>query len=162
MNEGLNELAVVAPEFVARASKTKWRCGVVKIGEGVAVQILDSERFRLLVDDLKKYWDFLNPTLPFQMGTKDGAQIRRFLSDHRQWIQDDWRTALNHRKSSVAKYGHAALSEPLWMWVGHLDNYSSGPLDRWNKPAGNGGKRGETIDIRQGNREAVERAVANA
>ena len=137
MLEGLKDLSVAAPELVAKA-KTKWRCGVVKSGDGVVLQNLESERYRIFVDDLKKYWDFLNPELPFEMGGKDGAQIRRFLSDHRQWLQADWRTALQHRKESV-RLGHAPRSQPLWTWVGRLDEYSAGPLDRWNKPVEGGG-----------------------
>ena len=64
-------------------------------------KILDSEKYRLLVDDLKKCWDFLNPQLPFEMSGKDGVQIRQFLSGHRQWVQGDWLTALRNRVISV-------------------------------------------------------------
>ena len=87
MLDGLKDVAVAVPELVSKAPKNKWRCGVVKAGEGVVLQSLDSERYRVFVDDLKKYWDYLNPSLPFEMNGKDGLQIRKFLSDHRQWIQ---------------------------------------------------------------------------
>ena len=162
MLEGIKELAVAAPELVAKAPKNKWRCGVVKAGDGVVLQNLDSERFRLFIDDLKKYHDFLNPQIPFEMGGKDGVQIRRFLSDHRQWTREDWLAALRHRVISVVNYGHASRSAPLWTWVGQLDNYSAGPLDRWNKPVEGGGKHGEAATIRDRNREAVATAVAHS
>ena len=157
MLAGLKDLAVTVPELVAKAPKNKWRCGVVKAGNGVLLQNLESERYRVFVDDLKKYWDYLNPTLPFEMGGKDGIQIRRFLSDHRQWTQDDWRTALQNRKESV-RLGHASRSAPLWTWVGRLDEYSAGPLDRWNKPVEGGGNGKAAIreqSNRQGNAEYV-------
>jgi hypothetical protein len=164
MLDGIKELAVAVPELVTRARNRKtgklnnhWVCGVVKAGDGVVLQNLESERYRAFVDDLKKYWDFLNPGLPFEMGSKDGAQIRRFLSDHRQWTQDDWRNALNHRKTSV-KLGNAPSSQPLWVWVGRLDDYSAGPLDRFNKPLeGNGnGKAAIREQLnRQGNAEYI-------
>lgn len=155
MLEGLKEVSVEVPELVAKV-KTKWRCGVVKSGDGVLLQSLESERYRLFVDDLKKYWDFLNPTLPFEMGGKDGVQIRRFLSDHRQWIQDDWRVALNNRKTSVVKYRNASRSQPLWVWVGRLDDYSAGALDPYNRPVegdGNGKAAIREQSNRQGNEE---------
>lgn len=156
MLDGLKEVAVAAPELVAKAPKNKWRCGVVKSGDGVILQNLDSDRYRMFVDDLKKYWDHLNPLLPFEMGGKDGVQIRQFLSDHRQWIQDDWRGALKHRATSVVKHDHAPRSQPLWGWIGRLDDYASGPLDRWNKPVegnGNGKAAIREQSNRQGNAE---------
>ena len=160
MLEGIKELAVAAPELVAKAPKNKWRCGVVKAGDGVVLQNLDSERFRLFVDDLKKYWDHLNPTLPFEMDGRAGVQIRGFLAGHRQWTQDDWRSALKHRATSVVKYSNAGRSAPLWMWIGQLDNYASGPLDRWNKPVeglGNGKAAIREQSNRQGNEEFAAR-----
>jgi hypothetical protein len=169
MLDGIKEVAVAVPELVTRARNPKtgklnnhWRCGVVKAGDGVVLQSLESERYRLLVDDLKRYWDFLNPGLPFEMGGKDGVQIRTFLSDHRQWFQADWLAALRNRCVSVVNYGHAPRSAPLWTWVGQLDNYSAGALDRFNKPAEGGGKHGEAASIRDRNREAVAAAVAHA
>jgi len=165
MLDGIKELAVAAPELVAKVPKsTKWCCGVVKAGDGVVLQNLESERYRVFVDDLcKKYWAFLNPDLPFEMSGKDGVKIRRFLSDHRQWIQADWLTALRHRALSIVKYGHASRSEPLWVWVGRLDDYAGGPKDRFNKPVENGGgKHGEAASIRDRNREAVAAAVAHS
>ena len=169
MLDGIKELSVAAPELVTRARNSKtgklnnhWVCGVVKVGEGVLLQNLESERYRLFVSDLKNYWVFLNPDLPFEMNGKDGVQIRRFLSDHRQWIQGDWLKALHNRALSVVNYGNAPRSAPLWTWVGQLDNYSSGPLDRFNRPAEGGGKHGEAASIRNGNREAVAAAVAHS
>lgn len=161
MLDGLKEVSVIAPELVSSISRRHgWRCGVVKAGEGVVLQSLESERYRAFVDDLKKYWDYLNPTLPFEMGGKDGIQIRRFLSDHRQWIQEDWRSALNHRKTSVLKYGHAPKSQPLWAWVANLGGYAAGPLDRWNKPVeGNG--NGKAAIREQSNRQGSEEYLAS-
>ena len=158
MLAGLKDLAVTVPELVAKAPKNKWRCGVVKAGNGVLLQNLESERYRVFVDDLKKYWDYLNPTLPFEMGGKDGIQIRRFLSDHRQWTQVDWRTALNNRKTSVVKFGAESSTRPLWTWVGDLANYAAGPLDRFGKPVEGGGNGKAAIreqSNRQGNAEYV-------
>ncbi len=161
MLDGLKDLAVAVPELVAKAPKNKWRCGVIKAGEGVVLQNLESERYRLFVDDLKKYWDYLNPALAFEMGGKDGVQIRRFLSDHRQWTQAEWCLALKNRIISVKQHSHASRTAPLWTWVGQLDNYAAGPLDRWNKPV-EGGGNGKADTIQQRNREAVANAVTHA
>jgi hypothetical protein len=162
MLDGLKDLSVAVPELVAKAPKNKWRCGVVKAGDGVVLQSLDSERYRLLIDDLKKYWDYLNPTLPFEMGGKDGMQIRKFLSDHRQWIQADWGLALRFRIISIVSHGHASRSEPLWVWVGRLADYVSGPKDRFNKPVeGNGNGKAATREQsnREGNAEYLARSL---
>ena len=161
MLDGLKDLAVAVPELVAKAPKNKWRCGVIKAGDGVVLQNLESERYRLFVDDLKKYWDYLNPALAFEMGGKDGVQIRRFLSDHRQWTQSEWCLALKNRIISVKQHSHASRTAPLWTWVGQLDNYAAGPLDRWNKPV-EGGGNGKADTIQQRNREAVANAVTHA
>jgi hypothetical protein len=158
MLDGLKDLAVAVPELVAKAPKNRWRCGVVKAGDGVLLQNLESEKFRLFVDDLKKYWDYLNPTIPFEMGGKDGIQIRRFLSDHRQWVQTDWRTALQNRSKSV-RMGNAPQSQPLWVWVGRLDEYSAGPLDRYGKPV-EGGGNGKAAIREQSNRQGNEEFAA--
>jgi hypothetical protein len=163
MLDGLKDLAVAVPELMAKAPKNKWRCGVVKAGDGVLIQSLDSERYRLFVEDLaKKYWSFLNPDLPFEMSGKDGMTIRRFLSDHRQWTQDDWLKALHYRALSIVKYGHATRSAPLWTWVGMLDDYAAGPKDRYNKPVEGGGNGKASIreqSNRQGNAEFLARSL---
>ena len=159
MLEGLKELTVAVPERVVKA-KNKWRCGMVKAGDGVVVQNLDSERYRLFVDDLKKYWDFLNPTLPFSIGAKDGVQIRMFLADHREWTQENWLQALRNRVVSVVKYGNASRSQPIWVWVGRLGDYAAGYLNGYNRPVE--GVDGKTEQIRDRNREAVASAIAHS
>jgi hypothetical protein len=160
MLDGLKDLSVAVPELVAKAPKNKWRCGVVKAGEGVVLQSLESERYRVFVDDLKIYWDKVNPDLPFEMNGKDGMQIRKFLSDHRQWIQHDWRVALNNRTISVVRHGNASRSEPLWAWVGRLDDYAAGPKDRYNKPV-EGSGNGKAFDREQRNRQGSEEYLAS-
>jgi hypothetical protein len=155
MSDGLKEVSVIVPELVAPIPKSrKWRCGVVKAGDGVVLQTLESERFRLLVDDLKKYWDVLNPTLPFEVGRKGGSQIRTFLEDHRQWTQADWRRALNHRKTSVLKHGHGTRSQPLWRWISRLDEYAAGPLSKFGDQVGVGD--GKAAIREQSNRQVSE------
>lgn len=164
MLEGLKELSVEMPGLVEKkkSKSQKWCCGEIKAGDGVVVQSLDSERYRLFVDDLKKYWDYLNPDLAFEMGGKDGSQIRIFLRDHRGWVQETWLTALRYRAISIVKYGHATRTEPLWTWVGYLAEYVAGPKNQFNKPVEGSGKHGEASVTRDRNREAVERAIANA
>lgn len=160
MLEGVKEVSVAVPELVAKVPKNRWRCGVVKAGDGVVLQNLESERFRVFVDDLcKKYWAFLNPDLPFEMTGRDGVQIRKFLSDHRQWIQVDWLKALHNRALSVVKYRHASRSEPLWVWVGRLDDYAGGPKDNFNKPV-EGKGNGKAAIREQGNRQGNEEYLA--
>lgn len=166
MLDGLKDVAVAFPELVAKAPKHKWRCGTVKAGAGVVLQSLDSERYRAFVDDLKKYWDYLQEglrpgyELPFQMGGKDGTQIRQFLANHPDWIQSMWRVALNHRKTSVERYLVGSRTEPLWKWVGSLDNYAAGPLDRFGKPV-EGSGNGKTFDREQRNRQGNEEYFAS-
>jgi hypothetical protein len=159
MLDGIKDFSVVAPELVSKAPKNKWRCGVVTAGCGVVLQSLDSDRYRVFVDDLKKYWDFLNPDLPFEMSGKDGVQIRKFLSDHRKWTQEDWRVALNNRKTSV-KLRHAGQTSALWSWVGRLDDYAAGPIDRFGKPL-EGSGNGKAFDREQRNRSGNEEYLAS-
>lgn len=162
MLEGLKEVAVEAPELVGKV-KNKWRCGVVKAGDGVVLQNLESERYRAFVDDLKKYWDHLNPELPFSMGGKDGLQIRGVLADHKEWTQDDWRRALTNRKVSVVKFGVGSRSEPLWCWVGYLGSYVAGPIDKFRNQVNGNGKAAEVSERnRQGNQEYVARRFGGA
>lgn len=159
MLEGLRELSVVVPgaveEVKGKGTATRWHCGQIKVsGGGDVVQILDSERFRVFVDDLKKYWDFVNsvkggPGLPFSMGGRDGAQIRSFLACHKKWTEEDWRAALKNRAKSVLNHGNDSRTAPLRLWVMNLDRYSAGPLDRWNKPVeGNGNGKAAAIQDR--------------
>ena len=56
MRDGMKELTVAVPELVTRARNPKtgkfnnhWCCGVVKAGDGVVLQNLDSERYRHLL-----------------------------------------------------------------------------------------------------------------
>ena len=158
MLEGLKELSMAAPELVAKAPKNKWRCGTVESGSGVVLQNLDPRRIEF-IDDLKKYWDYLNPDVAFSMNGKEGVAISRFLSDHKEWDRPTWALALRHRIISIVKHQAAPRTEAIWVWVGKLGSYLSGPLDRYGKPANETDK---TTDIRKRNREAVDRAVANA
>jgi hypothetical protein len=163
MLEGLKELSVTAPGAVTQVGR-HWRCGVVRSTDGgEVIPIVDSDRYRILVDDLKTYWEFINtdPSTgellrPFVMDGRDGAAIQAYLRKHRTVTREDWQKALNHRKNSVVKFGHATVSEPFWKWVRRLDEYAAGPLDRFGKPAEMGGKRGEAINIQDGNRAAGE------
>jgi len=154
MREGLNELAVVAPEILGK-EKGKWLCGDARPGDGV--QILDSVRYRQFVDDLKRYWENVNPFRsdpPFSMSGKDGIAIRSFLNDCKNWTQEDWRKALNNRKVSVIRYQAASRSEPMYAWVRNLSSYATGYLDRFGKPVEGSEKHGKTVSIQHGNREA--------
>lgn len=159
MLEGLKELSMTAPEVVAKAPRNKWRCGTVESGAGVVLQNSDTRRTDF-IDDLKKYWDHLNPEIPFSMNGKEGVAISRFLADHKSWSQGEWRVALKSRATSVVKHGAASRTEAIWVWVGKLDSYLAGPLNRFGRPVD--GETDKTTDTRQRNREAVERAVAHA
>jgi hypothetical protein len=154
MREGMNELVVAIPELVRKNGRLWW-VGCVEAGAGmVQLRNPEIERYRLLVDDLKKYWDFLNPNMPFSMSGKDGVQIGRFLREHRDWGQMDWRVALNNRKTSVMRYRAAPKTSAIWVWIARLGDYSAGPLNAYGKPPG-GGKD-------EHNREALARAIADA
>ena len=159
MLDGLKDLAVVSPELVAKAPNNKWRCGVVKAGDGV-LQSIESytERRKDFIDDLKKYWDWANPTVSFIMNGADGQAVNKFLREHKDWDQEMWRKALRNRCNSDVNH-----AQSLFAWVSRLAEYSASALDRYGKPMVNGGgKRGETITVREQNREAIARAVANA
>lgn len=160
MLEGLKELAVVAPELVSLVPKSRtWRCGVVKSGNGEVLQNSESsERYRVFVDDIKKYWDYLNPSLDFSMNGKDGAQFMLFLKDHPKWTQTEWLTALRNRAISVIKFKHASRTQPHWVWIGRLADYFDGPLNEYNKPVG-GGQIGKAIGVEDANREARAAAL---
>ena len=157
MLEGMHELVEAA--MIEKQKGTKWT--IVGYGTTAAVQILDSEKVRRqdFLDDLKKYWDWGNPGVPFTMNASDGKAVQDFLKQHRDWDRPMWRLALKHRCMSE-EVNHA---QPLFSWVRRLVEYSAGPLNKFGRPMMNGGGRhGEVITTRQRNREAVERAVANA
>ena len=156
--EGLKELAVVAPQAVQKAGKTKWQCG--SGGEGLVVQNLDSERFKTFVDDLKKYHDFLNPDIPFSMGGSDGTAIRQFLRDHKEWAQGMWRTALTNRSQSVKKFGNGSRTESFVSWIRRLGDYAGGCLNAYNKPVEGSGNVGKAIATEQSNRAARQAFLA--
>lgn len=163
ISAGLKELTATAPELVARARNpktgklnNKWCCGVIKAEEGTVLQNLDSERYRIFVDDLKKYWDYLNPEIPFSMNGKEGVAIRRFLSDHSRWERELWVKALKNRILSAVNFRSVIRTEPIWVWVGRLDDYAAGPINKFHKPAEGDGKHGEAVAVQDRNREAAE------
>jgi hypothetical protein len=157
--EGLQELHTVAPEVVGKQFGFKWEVGGEEQKD--SVQILDSQQGRRkdFLDDLKRYWDWGNPNVPFTMTASDGAAVQRWLKKNKEWDQPMWRQALKHRCMSEVNH-----SQALFAWVGRLAEYSATPLDRYGKPMPNGigGKHGEIATVRQRNREAVEQAIANA
>jgi hypothetical protein len=163
MLDGLKELSVVAPDLVAKGDKAKWRCGVVKAGDGVVLQNLDSDKYRAFVDDLKKYWDFMqvsmppNCQLPFRMDGRDGIQIRQFLAKHSGWTQEMWRGALNNRSISVLKLGVGSRVEPLWKWIAKLDMYLAGAIDKYGNQVNPNGKAAE---VRERNNSAREQYLS--
>jgi hypothetical protein len=157
MREGLKELEAMAPEAVVK-NKKGWVCGLGGGEEPKRNEGLD--RFRALTDDLKKYWDFMNPGLPFPMGGRDGVAIKQFLTDHPSWSQDMWRVALNHRKNSVMYFAHGSRTESLFTWVRKLGDYFAGPLNAFNKPVEGSGKHGKVISLEQQNRLAREQYLA--
>lgn len=158
MRDGLGELAIHYPTMVQWLKQDKrW-----KIAEGSpgSMQVLEEESVRRgnLIDDLKKYWDHLNPELPFSFSGADGNAVRHFLKRNREWTREVWQKALNNRVKSVIN-----KSEPIYRWLARLEEYSSTPLDQYMKPMTNGGgKLGKAIDLEHGNRAAREAAVASA
>lgn len=165
MLEGLKELAAEAPEKVRQNKKERtWTCGSGSNGASpIPILGIDASlRFRDLVEDLKKYWDFLNPEVPFQFSGSDGVAVRAFLSDHQQWTREMWQEALQNRGRSVKLYGNGSRTQGLVGWVRKLGDYAGGPLNEFGKPIEGGGKHGQAIAVRQFNREAVQRAIANA
>lgn len=165
MLEGLKELAAVAPELVKSNGKKKtWTCGIG--GGGAPVQELEkvetSTRFHELVEDLKRYWDFLNPEVPFSFSGADGIAVRGFLSDHPQWARKMWQVALSNRGKSVRFFGHESRTQGLVHWVRRLGDYAAGPLNSYNKPVEGAGNAGKAIAIEHTNRSAVAAYLAGA
>lgn len=150
MLEGLKELIVETPEIVARDGKNKWKCGTGGSNGGV---VLDSQRYRAFVDDLKNYWVFVNPTIPFNLSGPDGAAIRQFLRDHATWNQAEWVVALRFRAISVWNFGNGSRTEAFVRWVRRLGDYAAGPLNKFGKPV-EGSESGKAIAIEQSNRQA--------
>ena len=153
--EGLKELSEEAPELVGRLKKGRWHCGAWAATGMVPVEAEKVTRYASFIDDLKKYWDFLNPSFPFQMGGKDGVAIRRFLSDHPNWAREHWLEALRNRaKSPVVR------SAPFFTWVERLSEFGSGPLNEFNKPQEGTGKHGQAAGVEESNRAARDAALA--
>ena len=156
MLDGLKELAVAAPETV-RQGKKRWLCGKVD-GQ---VQNLDcTDRYREMVDDLKKYWDYLNPGWAFAMNGKEGIAIRRFLSDYPSWTRDQWVHCLRNRIISIKNYAAVSRSEPVFRWVGDLPKFAAGPLNAYGRPAEGSGKHGDAVTLEERNRAAKQAYLA--
>lgn len=157
MLEGLQELTDALPELVHRMVGRKWPVGTGEV-DPAKVQILDSEQGRRtdFLDDLKIYWEHRNST-NFTMSAADAAAVKRFLKQHKDWDRPVWRLALNNRGKSEVNH-----SQPLYLWLARLEEYSAGPIDRFGKPlaGGIGGKHGKAIETEQRNRDARERAVS--
>lgn len=154
MLEGLKELAAEAPEKVQQNKKERtWVCGSGDSGSGsgpIPILGIDASlRFRDLIEDIKKYWDFLNPEVPFQFGGVDGVAVRAFLSSHPQWTRVMWQQALTYRAQSVRHYGHASRTQGLVTWVRKLAEYAGGPLNEYGKPVGGAGNAGKSIAVEQ-------------
>jgi hypothetical protein len=164
MLEGLKELAAEAPEKVRQNKKERtWTCGIGGGGGGpVPILGIDASlRFRDLIEDIKKYWDFLNPEVPFQFSGPDGVAVRAFLNDHPQWTRPMWQMALQHRGRSVKLYGNASRTQSLVAWVRKLGDYAGGPLNEYGKPVEGSGNVGKAVAIEHANNQAVS-AYLNA
>lgn len=158
--EGLHELHTARPEIVGKQRGTKW-----PVGSGVAsteqVQILDSKAARrtAFLDDAKKIWEWANRGLLFTMGAADGIAVQRWLKQHPEVTQEQWRLCLKNRFTSEK----IVKAQGMAFWVPRLLEYLEGRRDQYgNLMVNGGGKLGEIITNRQRNREAIERAVANA
>lgn len=156
MLEGLKELAAVAPDIVRRDDK-KWICG-----EGCAVQLLESPRFHDFVEDLKKYWDHLNPGTAFNFTGGDGIAVRRFLNDHTAWDRQEWQKALNYRAHSVKAFGNASRTQGFVAWVRKLGDYAGGPLNEYGRPVEGSGNVGKAIAVEHSARAAAAAFLSGA
>lgn len=155
MKEGMEELSLLQPEAVQKEGRN-WAVG----GERTKMVDCHSEVLRRMqfIDDLKKYWEHMNPDLPYSFDGKAGKAVSEFLRDHPQWSRWAWQRALNNR----AKSEGIVKSEAIHTWVRVLDEYASGPLDRYGKSIENGGgAHGKAIGIEASNRAAREAALAN-
>lgn len=155
MLEGLKELSSEYPEKVRLEKRGRWACGIGGGGGGPILGIDVSLRFRDLIDDLKKYWDYLNPTIAFSFSGGDGHAVRAFLSDHPTWTRKMWQDALNYRAQSVKNFGNASRTERLVGWVRRLGDYAGGPLNQFNKPVEGSGNAGKAIANELANSQAV-------
>lgn len=150
MKDGMDELSVHHPDVVQWiAKKKRWYIGGAANPVG-ALEEKDRRRENL-VDDLKRYWDFLNPQTPFSFGAPDGFAVGQFLKRNRAWSRAMWIGALRNRcKSEINK------SESIYRWLSKLEEYAAGPLDRYMKPLEGAGKHGEAVSREAANRAARE------
>lgn len=150
MLEGLKELEMQHPEALSRTGK-KWRCG-----EGGAVQVLESsQRFHDLIEDISKYWSFLNPEVPFSFTGADGMAVKSFLSEHPKWERKMWQDALQNRARSVKSHGNGSRTQGIVQWIRKLADYAAGPLNEYGKPVEGSGNAGKAIAVEQANRAAT-------
>lgn len=157
MRAGMEELAVHHPGVVQwRSEDKKWIVGFDG-GDNLVQALVEKDQRRAnLVDDLKRYWDYLNPNLRFSFTAKDGSAVAYFLRNHAQWLREDWIRCLHNRCMSDIN-----RSEPFYKWMSKLEEYAAGPLDRYMKPKETGGKHGEAISRETANRLAAREAAAD-
>ncbi len=160
MREGLQELSLRYPAALGRKSpkSPEWIIGDgIKVTEEVQILESGSERRLALIDDLKRYWDFRNPGLPFAFGAPEGKAVAGWLKKNPEWTQEMWLKALRNRAKSEVVH-----SQRIYLWLSRLNDFYDSPLDRYGKPMLNGGgKVGEAITTEQRNREARAAAVAS-
>lgn len=160
MLEGLQELHDAAPAVVGKQVKTKWPVGT-GVSNELQLQILDSAASRRqdFMDDIKAIFEWANKGLLFTMTAADGMAVQRWLKQHKDWNQEQWRTALRNRFLSEG----IVKAQYIHLWLGRLNEYLEAPLDRYGKVMMNGGgKNGEALTREQGNHAAREAAVAAA
>lgn len=150
MREGMQNLEDNHPEVVKWVKKEKkWFVGGMTNPVGAIQE--QSERRQQFIEDLKKYWDHLNPNLAFSFGQITGTQVGLFLRRNPRWERKDWRQALNNRTRSEG----LVRTMPIASVVKSLEMYAAGPLDRYGKALEFGGAaHGKALGIEAANRAA--------
>jgi hypothetical protein len=116
------------------------------------------DRRAAFVEDLKRYWDFVNrnnPTVGFQYGAIDGRAVRTFLKNWPDMDQETWRKCLSNRAKSVMN-----PAEQFCYWIPKLPSYLAGPLDQFGRLKDQGGnKHSDHESLAEKNRSNLQEFV---
>ena len=86
-------------------------------------------RFSSFVGAVKSYWDSKN-TISFSWDDSDGKQLKHLLAASPKLTVEQFTQCLANRAASEVAHGE----RPRY-WLGNVQKYGNGPLDRFGKPA---------------------------
>jgi len=111
------------------------------------------------IDALKRAWDFYNPGVKFEPSPAMFRNLDLFMRTKRSLELDEFKRWLFNRFTSEG----VVPSEPIEKWIGGLEKYAHGPLDRYGKtPTKSGAQNGDHSKAQQRQNNSIDAIKAAA